>query len=101
MLAVDKDGGAERLHERIPVSGTFARRVSKDGRLVQRETRIKYLPGQPEVRPLLLEDGAHNGVGTPIMLWLSLALAGLSVLLWVHMLRFERRAGAKAVGTAA
>jgi hypothetical protein len=79
--------GAERLADRIPVSGTFARRVSKDGRLIERETRIKYLPGAPEVRPLLLEDGAHNSWQTPIMLWGSLAFAVFCAFGWVHMLR--------------
>jgi|RhiMetdeSRZDD1v2_1073273.scaffolds.fasta_scaffold291296_2 uncharacterized protein DUF3592 len=87
--------GALRLHERIPVSGTFARRVTKDGRLVQSQTRIKYLPGRPDVRPLLVEDGAHNGWQTPIMMWVSLAFAAFSVFLWAHMLRFERRADRK------
>jgi hypothetical protein len=93
--------GAERLHERIPVSGTFVRRVTKDGRLVRSQTRIKYLPGNPDVRPLLLEDGAHNSWQTPIMMWACLAFAALSVLLWVHMLRFERRADRKAAAATA
>jgi hypothetical protein len=92
--------GAERLEERIPVSGTFVRRVSKDSRLVQAQTRIKYLPGHAGVRPLLLEDGARNGIGTPIMLWFSLGLAGLAVVMWVHGLRFERRAQVNAATAA-
>jgi hypothetical protein len=92
--------GAERTEDRIPVSGAFARRVTKDGRLVQRETRIKYLPGSPGVRPLLLEDGARNSWQTPAMLWGSLAFAVFCAFGWVHMLRFERHADRKAAGTA-
>jgi hypothetical protein len=92
--------GAVRLGERIPVSGTFVRRVSKDGRLVQAQTRIKYLPSHAEVRPLLLEDGARNNAGAPFMLWFSLGLAGLSAAMWVHGLSFERRAGRKTASTA-
>ena len=35
------------------------------------------------------------------MMWASLAFAAFSVFLWVHMLRFERRADRKAAATAA
>ena len=84
--------GAERRMEKIPVTGTFARRVLRDGRLVQRETRIKYLPEQPEVRPVLLEDGAHNNWKTPAMMWGAFAFAAFCAFGWWRMLRFERRA---------
>jgi hypothetical protein len=94
-------GGAERLHERIPVSGTFVRRVTKGGRVVQGQTRIRYLPGNPDARPLLMEDSAHNGWQTPFMMWGSFAFAALSVFLWVHMLQFERRAERKTATTTA
>jgi hypothetical protein len=67
----------------------------RDGRLLQRETRIKYLQGRPEVRPLLLEDGAHNNWKTPAMMWGALVFAALCVFGWVHMPRFERRAMAR------
>jgi hypothetical protein len=94
--------GAERRAEKIPVTGSFARRVMRDGRLLQRETRIKYLQGRPEVRPLLLEDGAHYNWKTPAMMWGSLAFSAFCVFGWWHMLRFERRGLArKASGTAA
>jgi hypothetical protein len=82
--------GAERRAVKITVTGTFARRVMQDGRLVLRETRIKYLQGRPEVRPLLLEDGAHNNWKTPAMMWGSLAFAAFCAFGWVRMLRFER-----------
>jgi hypothetical protein len=83
--------GAIRKQDRIPVSGAFARNVSKDGRLLRRETRIKYLPDQPEVRVLLLEDGMHNSTQTPVMLWVSIGIALFSAFGWGHMLRHERR----------
>jgi hypothetical protein len=87
--------GAERRAEKIPVTGTFARRVLRDDRLVQHETRIKYLTDAPEVRPLLLEDGAHNNWKTPAMMWGSLAFAAFCAFGWVHMLRYGRRAMAR------
>jgi hypothetical protein len=92
--------GAERRMEKIPVTGTFARRVLRDGRLVQHETRIKYLSEQPEVRPLLLEDGAHNNWKTPAMMWGTFAFAAFCAFGWWHMLRFEQRALAARGNTA-
>lgn len=87
--------GMDRRQEKIPVSGAFARRVSKDRRLIQHRTRIKYLPHDGEMRPLLLEDGMHNSWQTPAMMWLSLAFAIFCLYGWVHMLRYERRAERK------
>jgi hypothetical protein len=88
--------GKERIKDRIPVSGTFARRVMKDGRVVQHETRIKYLADDPEARPLLLEDRAHNDWITPGMMWLCLGFAAFAAYGWVHMLLWERRAARRA-----
>lgn len=84
--------GIERKRERIPVSGTFARRVLKDGLLIQRVTRIKYLADAPDARPLMLEDGAHNNWLMPGMMWLSFGFAAFCAFGWHHMLRFEQRA---------
>ncbi len=93
--------GAERQQTRIMISGTYARRVSKDGRRVVREARIKYMPDEPNIIPLILDDVARNSYQLPAMMWLSLAFAILCAYGWYHMLSFERRADARKANPAA
>lgn len=68
--------GNARNAEGVSVSNTFARRITSGNSITADTVRIKYLPGDADSAPIVLDDAASQEETDEFMLTLGIGLFG-------------------------
>lgn len=88
-LAWTDGSGQRQTYGPTHISAAFWQQITRNGVQTVRQTRIRYLPGRPDARPLIVDDAAERqyqdsfGVkGGAVFLVFGLILGGLTLYLY-------------------